>query len=59
MKMEKRLSRKEHMEILDEMIKNIENLPSHAMSNPVTHYDLLSLMLLLQSVFRSDCNDPS
>ncbi len=49
--------REELLKMLDEMIKNIEGLPQQALSQPVTHYDLLSALLLLSSVFRADCSD--
>ncbi len=38
--------------MLDEMIKNIERLPSHVMTSPITHYDFCSLMLLLSGILR-------
>jgi hypothetical protein len=40
--------------ILDEMIKNVEDLPSQAMLAPITHYDYCSLLILLSSLFKSD-----
>lgn len=47
-------TRKELLDILDDMRKNIENLPSHAMSLPITHYDYCSLLILLSSILRSE-----
>lgn len=47
--------RKELIEMLDEMIKNIEKMPQHAMSGPINHYDYASLLILLSSIFR--CED--
>ena len=47
-------SKKEMLAMLDEMIKSYENLPQVAMSKPVTHYDLLSVLLLVSSILRSD-----
>lgn len=41
------------IDMLDEMIKNLENLPQVAMSMPVTHYDLLSSLLLVSAIFRA------
>jgi hypothetical protein len=38
---------------LERMIKNIEDLPQHAMLHPVTHYDLYSFMLVVSSLFRA------
>lgn len=40
------------IEMLDHMGQSIENLPSHALSAPVSHYDLLSLVLVLSSSFK-------
>jgi len=39
--------------MLDEMIKNVENLPRHAMMTPITHYDYCALMILLSSIFKA------
>lgn len=41
------------IDMLDEMIKNIENLPSHAMMTPITHYDHCALMILLSSILKA------
>ena len=49
----------ELLKLLDEMIKNIENLPPNAMNTYVTHYDLCSALLLISSVFRADCKEES
>lgn len=46
-------TRKELLEELGFMIKNIEDLPQHAMVNPVNHYDLYSFMLVVSSLFRA------
>ncbi len=47
-------SKKEMMEMLDHMIKNIERLPQNALTEPVTHSDLLSALLLISEILRSD-----
>ena len=47
-------TKKELIELLDEMVANIENLPPHAMILPINHYDFCSLMILLSSIFRKD-----
>jgi hypothetical protein len=47
-------NRKELIDILEEMSKSIEKLPSHAMATPINHYDYNSLLLLLVSILRSD-----
>ncbi len=51
-------SKKELIDMLSEMIKNIENLPQHAMNNPINHYDFSSLLILLVALFKDDdCKD--
>lgn len=45
-------TRKEQIEMLETMVKNIENLPHAAMSLPVNHYDLYSFMLLISSILK-------
>lgn len=44
----------ELIDMLDEMIRNIEGLPKHGLESPVNHYDLLSSLLLVSSILRSD-----
>jgi hypothetical protein len=41
------------LQCLDEMINNLENLPPYAMIQPVSHYDWLSLLLIIRSVLRA------
>lgn len=38
--------------MMDEMIKTFEGLPQFAMVQPVSHYDMLSLMILIRAIFR-------
>ena len=40
--------------MLDEMIKSFERLPQNAMSSHTTHYDLLSVLLLVSSLFKAE-----
>ena len=47
-------NKEELIQMLDEMVKNIENLPPHAMTSSVTQYDLAALMMLISSIFKSD-----
>ena len=49
-----KLSKEELISFLDEMVANIESLPQHAMSVPITHYDFVSLLMLLSSILRAD-----
>lgn len=48
-----RLSREEQIDMLDSMLKNIENLPPQAMSLPINHYDFYSFMILISSILRN------
>lgn len=47
-------TKRELLSILDEMIKNIENLPQSAMLTPITHYDFASSLILISSILRSE-----
>jgi hypothetical protein len=47
-------NRKELIEMLLEMNKNIENLPIHVMTSPVMHYDLSALLILLSAIFNAE-----
>jgi len=49
---EKKLSRNELIDVLEEMTKSIERMPAGAMTAPVTHYDHYALLLLLVSILR-------
>lgn len=51
---EEKMTKTKKLEMLDEMIKSYENLPQNAMTTPVTHYDLISSLLLLASILRED-----
>lgn len=47
-------SKKELLEILQELINNMENLPPHALVMPITHYDQWQLMILILQIFKQD-----
>jgi hypothetical protein len=47
--------KKELIERIHAQIESLEQLPQHAMSTPLTHYDLLSLLLLLSQLLEGDC----
>lgn len=47
-------TKKELLDMLDEMIKSIESLPSQAMTLPINHYDFCSLLLLLSSILHTE-----
>lgn len=44
---------KELHQMLNEMIRNIENLPQHAAIEPITHYDFASALLLVSELFKA------
>jgi HKD family nuclease len=46
-------SKKELIQMLDEMANNIENLPAHAKFQPVNQYDLQALITLLSLILKS------
>lgn len=39
---------------LDQIIKRYDSLPRHVLDSPVSHTDLLSVLLLLQAILRTD-----
>lgn len=45
--------------MLNQMIKNIEDLPPPALASSITHYDLLSALLLLSAILRASCKADS
>lgn len=45
--------KKELLGMLNDMINNIDNLPQHAATAPITHYDFSSLMILVAALFNS------
>lgn len=47
-------TKKHLLDMLEEMHKNIEKLPQHAMTLPINHYDYCSLLMLLSSIFKSE-----
>jgi hypothetical protein len=47
-------TRNEKIEMLEIMIKNIENLPQSAMNLPINHYDLCSFMVLIASILKEE-----
>lgn len=49
-------TRQDFLDALDEMIKRIEEMPQQAMIVSINHYDFVSLLILLSSIFRSEHN---
>lgn len=50
-------TRDDFLAALDEMIRRIEEMPKQAMCVAINHYDFVSLLILLSSIFRCDRND--
>ena len=47
-----RMSKSDKIEMLEAMVKNIENLPQGAMAQPITHYDMYTFMILVLAIFK-------
>lgn len=47
-------NKKQLVDMLDEMIKSYDRLPENAMSAPVSNYDLVSSLMLLLAILRSE-----
>lgn len=47
-------TKKELLDMLDEMNANIEKLPRYALASSVSNLDLSALLILLSAIFRSD-----
>lgn len=52
--MTEKLSKSDKIKMIEEMLKSYENLPPHAMTLPINHYDYCSLLMLLLSLFKED-----
>lgn len=49
-----KVTREDFLKALDEMISRIEEMPKQAMIVAINHYDFVSLLILLSSIFRSE-----
>lgn len=50
-------TKRDFIKALDDMIERIEEMPQQAMCVSINHYDFLSLLILLSSIFRFDKED--
>ena len=50
---EPKISRQAKIDMLKSMAESIERLPQNAMTLPITHYDHLSLIILLHTILTS------
>lgn len=48
------ITKKDRLNMLEEMIKSYERLPQQALHGPINHYDFISALLLLSSILRED-----
>lgn len=48
-----KLSKKDLLDMLDEMIKGYDRLPPGAMASPVSNYDLVSALMLVSALFKA------
>jgi hypothetical protein len=48
-----KLTKKDLIKILEDMVKNIENMPQAAMLTSVNQYDIMALMMILVSIFKA------
>lgn len=46
-------NKRELIEMLDEMVRNIEKLPTRAMSEPITHYDFAAALMLISQILKT------
>jgi len=46
-------TREQQIDMLETMVKNIENLPKHVMELPINHYDFYSYILLIVSILKT------
>lgn len=46
-------NRKELLNMLDAMIESLDDMPIYARTQPITHYDLTSALLLISSIFKA------
>ena len=51
-------TRDDLINVLDEMIKRIEDMPQNAMVVSINHYDFVSLLMLLSSLFKMGDDSP-
>ena len=54
-----KVTKEDFLQALDEMIRRIEEMPQHAMVVSINHYDFVSLLVLLASIFRFEREKPA
>ncbi len=48
------MTKEDKIDMLEAMVKNIENLPKQAMMNPVNHYDMYNFMVVVLSIWKDE-----
>ncbi len=46
-------TRDQQLDMLESMLKNIEDLPKHVMDTPINHYDFYSYLLVVLSILKT------
>lgn len=49
---EAQTTKKDQLAIVEEMIKRLDDMPQHAMMQPINHYDYYSLLVLMQALLK-------
>ena len=52
-----KVTREDFLAALDDMILRIEEMPKQAMVVAINHYDFVSLLILLSSIFKSESKE--
>lgn len=48
------MSRDDKIEMLEAMVKNLENLPNAAMAQSINHYDMYTFMILVLAILKDE-----
>lgn len=48
------MSRDDKIDMLEAMVKNLENLPNAAMSQSINHYDMYTFMILVLAILKDE-----
>lgn len=51
------MKKKEIIDYIENTLKQMDNLPPHAWSAPLTHYDYYTLLGLFLQFFKEDCKE--
>lgn len=51
------MEKKDVKESIEELLRSLDNLPTHAMIQPISHYDYYSLLLLMRALLELSCKE--